>query len=88
MAWVYAGNALAAEDRDAFLALRASLPESVISELEENNAFWREHETKASEVQDKVNDAYLKAKGQENGVVDYGLVVDLMLSWYSSEILH
>ena len=88
MAWVYAGNALAAEDRDAFLVLRSSLPDSVISELEENNAFWREHETKASEVQDKVNDAYLKANGQENGVVDYGLVVDLMLSWYSSEILH
>ena len=87
MAWVYAGNALAAEDRDAFLALRSSLPDSVIAELEENNAFWREHETKASEVQDKVNDAYLKANGQENGVVDYGLVVDLMLTWYAENIL-
>ena len=87
MAWVYAGNALAREDRDRFLELRASLPESVIAELDENNAFWREHETKASEVQDRVNDTYLKANGQENGIRDYGLVVDLMLSWYTAEVL-
>jgi len=87
MAWVYAGNALYSADSEAFRALYDTLPDSVAAELRENNEFWREHETKASEVQDKVNDAYLKANGQENGVTDYGLVVDLMLTWYARNVL-
>ena len=32
-----------------------------------------------AEVQEKVNDAYLKANGQVHGVQSYGRVVDLML---------
>ena len=36
---------------------------------------------KVAEVQDKVNDAYLKGNGQSDGVQSYGRVVDLMLAW-------
>ena len=32
-----------------------------------------------------MNDTYLKANDQEQGVASYGMVVDLMLGWWDSE---
>ena len=52
---------------------------AVIDDLEENSAFWDRYEGEVAEVQEKVNDAYLKANGQVHGVQSYGRVVDLML---------
>ena len=40
------------------------------------------HETKASEVQDRVNDAYLKANDQKEGIQSYGMLTTLMLMHY------
>ncbi|MGO4971337.1 DUF3810 domain-containing protein [[Clostridium] aminophilum] len=78
--WVYAGNALAAEDPEAFSALYGEIPESMKKELAENNAYWDRFRGKAAEVHEKVNDAYLRAGGQEEGVKSYGRIVDLMLA--------
>ena len=55
------------------------LSEPIIADLEENNEFWNRYEGEVAEVQEKVNDAYLKANGQVHGVQSYGRVVDLML---------
>ena len=86
-AWNYAGGTLRRVDPDRFDALREQLPADVRAELDENNRFWREHETKASEIQDQVNDAYLKANGHENGIAGYGQVTTLMLRWYAEQEL-
>ena len=84
IAYTYAGNALYKEDPDKFEELRKNVPESVIRELRENNEFWDTHMTEAAEVQDKVNDAYLKSNGLEDGVESYGKVLTLMLIWYKT----
>lgn len=84
MAWVYAGNQLYKVDRNEFNRLRASLPESVKKELDENNQFWDTYETKASEVQDAVNDEYLKQHGISDGIQNYSRVVELMLGWFAT----
>ena len=39
----------------------------------------RRYESRAGAVQEKVNDAYLRAQGQE-GVTSYGRMVDLLLA--------
>ena len=52
------------------------------SEIEENSMFWSSHETKASEVQDRVNDAYPKANNQKDGIQSYGMLTTLMLMNY------
>ena len=79
LGWIYAGNALSKRDYDAYNQLYAMLDESVVADLEKNSEFWNRYEGEVAEVQEKVNDAYLKANGQVHGVQSYGRVVDLML---------
>lgn len=81
MGWVYAGNALAAADPESFSRLYSSLNQRVKHDLDDNNQFWNRFEGKAAEVSNQINDRYLKAHSQEDGVQSYGRVVDLMLAY-------
>lgn len=47
--------------------------------MDVNHEFWEQYEGTAAEVQEKVNDVYLKVNGQAEGVRTYGRVVDLMV---------
>lgn len=83
MAWIYAGNSLYRIDSDRYYELREKLPAEAVRELDENSEFWNSRETRASEVQDRVNDAYLKSNGQAEGIRTYSQLTTLMLMWYS-----
>lgn len=85
IAWIYAGSSLHRTDPDLFTSIYKELPDAAIAELKENSKFWAEHETKASELQDKVNDAYLKSNGQQGGIQTYGTLTTLMLMWQRSQ---
>ena len=52
------------------------------SAVAENSAFWATHENSASEIQDQLNDAYLKSNGQSDGIRTYSHLTTLMLLWY------
>ncbi len=82
LGWIYAGNALAKLDYEAYNRIHAMLEAPIIADLDENSAFWDQYEGEVAEFQEKVNDAYLKANGQADGVKSYGRVVDLMLVDY------
>lgn len=79
LGWIYAGNALAKVDFEEYVRLYGMLAEEVQEDLRENSAFWDQYEGKAAEAASQVNDAYLKANGQADGIKTYGQVVDLML---------
>lgn len=83
IAWIYAGNSLYRTDPDRYESIKNKLPDDIIRELRENSEFWATHENKASEVQNQLNDAYLKSNGQEHGIQTYGQLTTLMLMWYS-----
>ena len=85
IAWSYAGAALRRTDPGKFAEIYEKLPSEAIRELTENNEFWRSHKTKASDVQDKVNDAYLKSNGQDQGIESYGQLTTLMLTWFKTK---
>lgn len=80
--WMYAGGTLKRVDPERYETLREKLPSYAVSEIEENSLFWASHETKASEIQDRVNDAYLKANDQKEGIQSYGMLTTLMLMHY------
>ena len=82
MGWIYAGNALAKVNPEAYLQIRSRLDERILADLEANNRFWDRYEGKVADAAEAVNDTYLKANRQEHGVASYGMVVDLMLGWY------
>lgn len=86
MGWIYAGNALAKTDYEAYIGFYKELPESVRADLHENSVFWNQYEGRTAEVANQVNNAYLKANGQSEGIKTYGRVVDLMLLDFSLKI--
>lgn len=83
--WVYAGNALARADADAYIELAQRLCGQARSDLAANNAFWDRYEGKVAEVSNQVNDVYLKMNDQSDGVKSYGRMVDLMLEYYQKD---
>lgn len=80
--WVYATNALARIDMEAYIELYRSLDLAVIEDLQENSYFWNQYEGKAAKVSNQMNDTYLKMNDQTDGVQSYGRMVDLMLGYY------
>lgn len=80
--WVYAGNALARTDMEAYSSLSQQLCSQAREDLRENNAFWDQYEGKVAEAANQMNDVYLKANSQTDGVKSYGRMVDLMLAYY------
>lgn len=82
LAMVHATNALFSADLDLWRQVDAMRSDALRRDIESNNAYWARYDTPVAEVSNKVNDAYLKANGQQNGVKSYGRMVDLLLAYY------
>ncbi len=44
--------------------------------------YWKNFDTKVAKISNNINDAYLKANNQDDGVKSYGRMVDLLLAYY------
>lgn len=77
--WVYCMNALRRADAEEWQQVREWLDEAAEADLRENSRFWEYYDGAVAEVSDKVNDTYLKANGQSEGVQSYGRMVDLII---------
>ena len=58
------------------------LSDGVQRDLAANNAYWDQFEGPIAQISSQVNDSYLKANQQEDGVKSYGKMVDLLLADY------
>lgn len=85
LGWIYATNALYEEDYEMYQEVASQLSEEVWVDLRANSAFWGKYEGKTAEIADKINDTYLKANDQSEGVKSYNRMVDLMLSYYAKD---
>lgn len=84
-AFMHCRSALYGSDEEAFKALSSRVSQKVWSDLSAGGAYWKQFEGPVAEVSTKVNDSYLKANLQEDGVRSYGRVVDLILGYYLSD---
>lgn len=75
-------NALYREDYDEFVRLYNSYSEDVRKDMEYSRNYWKQFETKVATAANKVNDVYLRANNQHDGVKSYGRMVDLLLAYY------
>lgn len=82
LALIHTGNALYGADPDTYFSLNAGLNDGVLQDLSVNNQYWQQFEGPVSDVASSVNDAYLKANQQQDGVQSYGRMVDLLLADY------
>lgn len=80
LAFIHANNALYAADRESASAIYSRLAPAVQLDLAANSAYWKQFEGPVAEASTAVNNAYLQASGQEQGVQSYGRMVDLLLA--------
>lgn len=83
LALTHSMSALYFEDYEAFAGLYNTYSEDVRNDLRYSSNYWKQFETKVAEISNKVNDSYLKANNQDDGVKSYGRMVDLLLAYYS-----
>lgn len=82
MGYVHLSNALYRVDRDAWQSIRGSLPDTVLADLQENHDYWAQFSGPVQTVANAVYDGFLKSNGLQDGIQNYGTVVDLLLAYY------
>lgn len=86
LALTIAGNALYSQDYDLYAQIRKQYSEDVLKDIRANSSYWQQYEdTVVSTISNKVNDTYLKANAQTDGVKSYGRMLDLLLAKYRKE---
>lgn len=81
LALIHSGNALYRQSQEMFWEVRELYSDGVDKDLTANSVYWsRYKDTIISAISDKVNDTYLKANNQSDGVQSYGRMVDLLLA--------
>lgn len=78
-------NALYGADKEAYNRVAALLGEGVWRDLASGNAYWKQFEGPVQEKSTQVNNSYLQANLQDDGVQSYGRMVDLVLAWYETQ---
>ena len=82
LAWIHCMNVLYEEDRAAWSEIREILSEETDVDLRANSEFWDKWDGAVAEVSEQINDNYLKANGQKDGVQSYGRMADLVVAYY------
>lgn len=82
LAYIYLGNALYSADYDAWKEVYSSLSENVRADLTANNAYWKQFETTAADVSERVYESFLQTYGDDRGMQSYGACVDLLTVYY------
>lgn len=82
LALTYSMNALYAEDPESYASLRETYSQDVKNDMIFSWNYWKNFDTKVAEISNNINDAYLKANNQDDGVKSYGRMVDLLLAYY------
>ncbi len=82
LALVHAMNALHAHDSARYKDLRQTYSPGLKRDMDYTTEFWRQFEGPIERVSTNINDAYLKANRQTDGVASYGRMVDLLLAEY------
>ena len=82
LGWIHCMNLLYRTEYEAWEEIRAELSCKVEYDLKANSAFWDKYDGAVAEVADRINDTYLKANGQKDGVKSYGRMADLIVIYY------
>lgn len=81
----YAMGALRRVDPDAAAAVALTLGKGLERDWDASRNFWKRYDTRFGDFALRINDAYLKAQGQEAGIHSYGLMVELLVADHRRE---
>ena len=84
MALLYCQNKLYSSSKTLFRDLRGTYSDLLADDFDQYIKHWAQYDGKVAEKATAVNNTYLQAQGQQDGVKSYGRMVDLMLAWYET----
>ena len=92
MAYRYCYNALISQGtqaaQDAAQRITAGVSDQLYHDMAAYSRFFAsKKDDAATDLATKVNDAYIKVNGDEQGVASYGAVCDLLVSWHIQEFV-
>lgn len=83
----YVASALYSADRTLYAEVYARVPDSAKREMRAYSAFYEKYrESEAGQIGNSINNAFLQANGNKEGTKSYGMVVDLAVAYYRTEI--
>ena len=90
LAFILCHNELFDMDMELWSKADELISDSVNEDFAENNEYWEEIEDTqvggvVSDMSEDINDTYLKANGQEDGIISYTRMVELMVAKYRYE---
>jgi len=86
LALTYALNQLHRANPSEGQRVMEELSEYVWADFRANREYWQQFEGRLAEISEELNDAYLRANRQEDGVYSYGRMVDLLLAYFRETI--
>lgn len=88
LALIYSMNALQKYDMNSFNELTSKYSDDVKQDLLNLNLFWAKYDGPIERTSDKINNAYLKANLQKDGIHSYGRMVDLLIAGQKKDSNH
>lgn len=82
MAYIYCSNALYDYDGDMWDEVQAYVSDGMRRDMDERGEYWKQFEGKVQEVSSSVNDAFITIQGDDDGILSYSRVVELILAYY------
>jgi hypothetical protein len=79
-------NALYGLDEKIWNRVAGSLSKAAWRDIAANNAYWQQFAGPVQDTSNNINNAYLQANLQDDGVQSYGRMIDLVLSWHESRL--
>ncbi len=82
---IHLTNALYSYDRDAYDQVMQAASPAIWRDLRAGQVYWQQFAGPVQETSNQLNNAYLQANLQTDGVRSYGRMIDLVLAWYQVE---
>ncbi len=86
-AYTYCINTLYDADKELFAKAAAHCSDGMIRDLKNEKAYWKNFQGKVMEASQNINDSFIKANGDHNGVLSYDLMVELLLRYYDIDVI-
>ncbi len=86
-AYTFCSNTLYNADKTLCAKAKAHCSEGMLRDLRNKNAYWDAFEGEVAEVSQEVNDTFIKVNRDENGILSYGLMVELLLRYYDIAVI-
>jgi hypothetical protein len=81
-AYLYCCNDLYRQDQNAYMEVSEWIPEGTWRDWQQSSEYWKQFEGPVQETSTAVNDTYLEANQQAEGVLSYDRVTDLKIDYY------